>query len=272
MENLGARSEQDLAESPYILDNAGREALSRFQALSDIFDRGTIRHFEELGVSSGWNCLEVGGGSGSIAAWLAARIAPAGNLLITDIDPRFLESQKIDNVEVRQHNIVTDPLPEAAFDLIHARLVLVHLPERERVLSRMVAALKPGGWLLDEEIDISLFPDPTSFPEEVLSKTYRAMIRIMDERGVDHRFGRRLYGQLRALGLVNVAAEGRASIWSKGSGGAALLRSNYEQLRSDMIRAGYVTEQEFEQDVAGLDDPNFMMPSPILWAAWGQRP
>jgi SAM-dependent methyltransferase len=263
---------QHPTESPYILDNAGREAFSRFQALSDIFDKGTIRHMEELGVGSGWNCLEVGGGSGSIAAWLAARIAPAGHLLITDIDSRFLESLKIDNVEVRQHNILTDPLPEAAFDLIHARLVLVHLPERERALSRMVAALKPGGWLIDEEIDISTSPDPTSFPEEVLSKTFLAMLRVMDERGVDHRFGRRLYGQFRTHGLVNVAAEGRTFVWSKGSSGASLLRANYEQLRSDMIRAGYVTEREFEQDIAGLDDPNFMMPSPILWAAWGQRP
>jgi len=272
MENLGTRSKQDLAESPYILDNAGREAFSRFRALSDIFDRGTIRHFEELGVSSGWNCLEIGGGGGSIAAWFAARIAPAGHLLITDIDPRFLESLKIANVEVRQHNIVTDPLPEATFDLVHTRLVLVHLPERERVLSRMVAALKPGGWLVNEEIDVSLAPDPTSFPEEVLSKTYLAMIRIMNEREVDQRFGRRMYAKFRALGLVNVAAEGRTFIWSKGSPGASLLRANYEQLRSDMIRAGYVTEREFEQDVAGLDDPSFMMPSPILWAAWGQRP
>lgn len=271
MEDLGARTKQDLAESPYILDNAGREAFSRFQALSDIFDRGTIRHFEDLGVSSGWNCLEVGGGGGSIAAWLAARIGPAGHLLITDIDPRFLEFLKIDNVEVKQHNIVTDPLPEAAFDLVHARIVLIHLPERERVLSRVVAALKPGGWLLDEELDVSLYSDPTSFPEEVLSKTFRAMIQIMEERGVEQRFGRRLYGRLRALGLVNVAAEGRTFMWSKGSAGASLLRANFEQLRGDLIRAGYVTEQEFEQDIAGLEDPNFMMPSPVLWAAWGQR-
>ena len=98
------------------------------------------------------------------------------------------------------------------------------------------------------------------------------MLRIMEDRGVDHRFGRRLYRHLRTLGFVNVAAEGRTFMWSKGSPGASLLRANYEQLRSDMIRAGYVTEQDFEQDVAGLEDPNFMMPSPVLWAAWGQRP
>jgi hypothetical protein len=50
------------------------------------------------------------------------------------------------------------------------------------------------------------------------------------------------------------------------------MRSNYEQLRSAMIDAGYITEEEFDQDVAGLDDPSFLMPSPLLWAAWGRRP
>jgi SAM-dependent methyltransferase len=272
MENSGTHRDHSFAGSAYALDNAGKEASSRFQALANAFDAGTIRHLEDLGVRHGWNCLEVGGGGGSIAAWLANRIAPYGHLLVTDIDPRFLASLNLANTEVHRHNIVTDALPEAAFDLVHARLVLTHIPQREATLARMAASLKPGGWLIDEEIDISVSPDPSSFPGEVHSKTFDAMLRVMNDRGVDHRFGRRLVGQLRALGLVNVAAEGRTFAWSAGSPGAALLRSNYEQLRDDMIRAGYVTEQEFERDLAGLDDPAFMMPSPIMWAAWGQRP
>jgi hypothetical protein len=50
------------------------------------------------------------------------------------------------------------------------------------------------------------------------------------------------------------------------------MRANYEQLRGDLIGGGYVTVREFEQDLAALDDPMFLMPSPILWAAWGRRP
>jgi hypothetical protein len=42
---------------------------------------------------------------------------------------------------------------------VHARLVLVHLPEREKVLAGLVAALKPRGWIIDEEFDsVSLPP------------------------------------------------------------------------------------------------------------------
>jgi SAM-dependent methyltransferase len=259
--------------SVYLLDNAGREAPRRFDALSALFDPGTIRHLEDRGVSAGWNCLEVGGGGGSITAWLADRVGQTGHVLVTDIDPRFLEPLDAQNVEVRRHNIVTDPLPEAAFDLIHARAVLIHLPERDRVLARFVSALKPGGWLVDEELDsVSLLPDPTMYPAEVLLKTQFAMMRLMDDRGVERRFGRMLFERLQSLGLVAVDAEARMSMWQCGSPGCSLMRVNFEQLREAMISGGYITEQEIVRDIAQLEDALFTTPSPIMWAAWGRRP
>jgi hypothetical protein len=39
-----------------------------------------------------------------------------------------------------------------------------------------------------------------------------------------------------------------------------------------MIGGGHVTAEEFERDLTRLDEEDFRMPSPILWAAWGRRP
>jgi SAM-dependent methyltransferase len=258
--------------SPYALDNSSPEAAARFPALSRAFDAGTQRHLDAIGVAAGWRCLEVGGGGGSIARWLAERVGPTGHVLVTDIDARHLRFGGIPEVEVRVHDIAQDPLPPASFDLVHARLVLLHVRDRETALASMVAALKPGGWLVDEEFDSSVFPDPARYPGETLLRTHLGLARTLDERGVDRSFGRRLYGRLRALGLDHVAAEGRTVMWPAGSAGAAMMRANYEQLRSHMIDAGYVTQSEFERDVAALDDPDFLMPSPILWAVSGQKP
>jgi ubiquinone/menaquinone biosynthesis C-methylase UbiE len=258
--------------STYSLDNSSREAPARFDALSGMFDRGTIRHLEDRGVSESWRCLEVGGGGGSITSWLANRVGPTGQVVVTDIDPRFLEPLAAHNVEVRKHNIVTDPLPDAAFDLIHARLILVHLPEREKVLARLVSALKPGGWLMDEEFDsISLLPDPAVSPGEVSLNTQLAVMRMLEDRGVERRFGRLLYGRLRALGLVEVGAEARLFMWRGGSSDVSLMRTNFKQLRGDLLDAQYITEQELDQDSMRLDDPEFMTPSPTMWTAWGRR-
>jgi SAM-dependent methyltransferase len=259
--------------STYLLDNAGKEAPRRFAALSALLDPGTIRHLEDRGVAAGCHCLEVGGGSGSIASWLAHRVGPTGHVLATDIDPRFLESLNLPNLEVRRHDIATDPLPEAAFDLVHARLVLMHLPERETALARMISALKPGGWLIDEEYDSFSMPaDPAVNPGEVLLPTQVAMTRFLDDGGVDRLYGRRLVGRLRTHGLTGVSGEARAFMWQPGSLGATLVRSTFELLRGAMIDGNYITPQQFEEDVARLDDPDFLMPSAILWSAWGRRP
>jgi len=272
-QRLTGNTEASGARSGYLLDNGAREAPARFAALSALFDPGTIRHLEACGVERGWQCLEVGGGSGSIASWLADRVGPTGRVLATDIDPRFLEPLKLLNLEVCRHDIAADPLPQAAFDLVHARLVLMHLPERERALARMISALKPGGWLVDEEYDSSsMLPDPALSPGEVLLPTQLAMLRLLEDCGVDRLYGRLLFGRLRAHGLVSIGGEARAFMWQHGSPGASLVRATYELLRDAMVDSNYITPQQFEEDIARLEDPDFLMPSPILWSAWGRRP
>ena len=48
------------------------------------------------------------------------------------------------------------------------------------------------------------------------------------------------------------------------------MRANFQQLYADMIKGGYVTEDEFEQDLARLEAPNFLTISSTMWAAWGK--
>ena len=192
--------------------------------------------------------------------------------MATDIDPHFLETLKHPNMEVLRHNIATDPLPDASFDLVHTRLVLLHIPEREQALERMIAALKPGGWLVVEEYDsASMPPDPAASPGEVLLRTHVAMMRLFEDAGVHRHYGRLLFARLRAHGLVSVGAEARAFMFQGGSPGASMLKTNYHQLRAAMIDSHYITPRQFDEDLAQLDDPDFIMPSGVLWSAWGRR-
>jgi SAM-dependent methyltransferase len=256
----------------YALDNSHIQAGDRLAALDQLFDPGTIHHLEDRGVASGWQCLEVGGGTGSIATWLSERVGPSGRVVVTDINTRFLDALQRPNLEVRKHNIVTDPLPEGAFDLVHVRLVLMHVPERDAVLSRLIKALKPGGWLVDEEYDVlSTRPDPDlNRFEKVLNTTF-AVNRVLTEHGVELRFGRLLHGRLHALGLAEVGSEARLFMGAGGSVAATLLRSRCCQLRDEMVEGGYISAKEFEDDLQRLDDPDRLILTPTLWAAWGRR-
>ena len=52
----------------------------------------------------------------------------------------------LEELEVARHDVTADAIPAARYDLIHARLVLSHLPQRGDVMVRLVRALWPGGW------------------------------------------------------------------------------------------------------------------------------
>jgi len=250
-----------------------RNASIRFAALAASFDSTTQRHLADRGVAPGWHCLEVGGGGGSIATWLGERVGPAGRVTVTDVDIRFLEQVTLQNVAVRRHDITTDSLPERAFDLIHTRMVLIHLPARDQVLSRLLRALKPGGWLVCEEFDRMSAPaDSAGSPGEIALKTHEAMGRLHRDQGVASNYGRLLFGRFRGMGLVELGAEARMVMVQPGSSSAVLLRASYELRRRAMIDAGYVTVEEFEADLARMDAADFMTPSPLMWSVWGRRP
>jgi ubiquinone/menaquinone biosynthesis C-methylase UbiE len=265
--------------SNYIFENAAQQAGQRFSSLETLYDPWTIRHLEATGIGPGWQCWEVGAGGGSIAAWLGERSGSTGHVLVTDIDPRFLmELAVLDQptIEIQRHDIVADPVPAQTFDLIHARLVLVHLPERELALQQMVTALKPGGWLVLDDFDVALMDRSSTTTDATAAALYQKMHaaqdRLLEARGGDLRWGRSLYRRLRAHGLANVGMEGYVVVCEGRSPGARLKQANFEQIREEAVNAGFITNEEVEQVLILLDDPDFAISSHMMFTAWGRRP
>jgi len=256
----------------YLFDDAGKRPEMRFRDLSELHDDHTVRHLDQRGIQEGWSCLEVGGGAGSITSWLCARVGVAGHVLATDIEPQFLQTLPFPNLEVWRHDLRKEPLPVREFDLVHARLPLVHLPERESALGRMVAALKPGGWIVIEESDeMSFLPDPAVNPGEISLRIRHAFHQAVTSSGVDLRHGRLLPQKLQSNGLVNIGAETSVFVWKARSAGTRLLKLNSEELR-EATGWRLMSPSEFEADVKRVDEQDFFTLSQRLWTAWGQLP
>lgn len=264
------------AESSYAFDNVRAIQRERLRTLEALLDEGTIRHLAARGVGPGWRCLEVGAGGGSIAAWLTERVAPEGSVVATDIDTTVLAELAHPNLEIQAHDLLADDLPEGDFDLVHVRLVLAWLAEPRVGLRRLVAALKPGGWLVAEEMDfVSAVPDPRLGPDTraLVARAVDAHNAVLAERhSFDPFYGRRLMGELEDAGLAHVACEGRASMWRGGQPGGAAWRLTLEQLREPMIASGLVSAADLDALVPLCDDPQFSIMSQITMAAWGRRP
>jgi SAM-dependent methyltransferase len=263
-----------MSHGTYLLDNRAAEAGRRFEALSALFDRSTFRHLDDLGIAPGWRCWEVGAGGATVPRWLAARVGPGGRVLATDLDVSWAAPAAAHGVEVVRHDVAADPPPEGVFDLVHARLVLVHVVERERALATMVGALRPGGWLLLEDADPALQPlccPDERGPEEALANRVRTGIReLLRERGVDLAYGRKLPRLLRGAGLVDVGADGYFPLALPAC--AVLEAATIRMVRPQLLDHGLATEDELERHLASLEAGRLDLSLAPMISAWGRRP
>jgi ubiquinone/menaquinone biosynthesis C-methylase UbiE len=262
-----------------IFDDAGAEqALCRFSALEQMFDAATVRALQRTGIVPGFRCLEVGGGGGSIARWLARTVAPSGHVIATDVDPRFIRQAsyaELPNLEVIRHDIALDALPEGSFDLIHERLVLQHVPAQAETLATMIRALKPGGWLVVEDFDHELLDRSLTVGERAsasLRRVQSALSELMSRRGSKPGWARGYHQRLIASGLVDVGAEGALHFARGGSAWCELERANLERLGHQALEAGLLSADELASALAALAEPAFTGACPLLITAWGRRP
>lgn len=270
----------------YLLDNRSAAAGGRFAALSALFDEVTDRHVAAIGIGPGARCWEVGAGGPAVPRLLAARAGPAGHVLATDLDVSWVGAGGAGGVgaggagagghaavEVRRHDVATDE-PPGGFDLVHARLVLVHVPERDEALRRMVAALRPGGWLLVEDFDVMLqplaCPDPQGADDHRANRIRGGFVDLLARRGADLRYGRTLPSRLRAAGLTGVAADAYSPVAVAAA--AELEIANVGQVRDGLVAHGHATAGELDAHLAAVASGRVEVVTPPLVSAWGRRP
>jgi len=273
-----------MADDGYLLDNRNAGAGARLDALAAVFDPVTFRHIDALGITGGWRCWEVGAGGPTVARWLARRVGSEGRVLATDIDVSWTgagpdsgvpDSGGPDSdVEVRRHDVARDEPPGETFDLVHARLVLVHVTDRDAALASMVRSLSPGGWLLVEDADPALQPlsclDPKR-PEEELANRIRTGFRaLMAQRGVDLAYGRKLPRLLRDAGLLDVAADAYLPVALPAC--AVLEATTVAVIRDQLVDHGIATDEEIESHLAAVAAGHLDLAQPPMISAWGRVP
>ena len=258
----------------YLLANEQVEAGTRFDALAALFDPATFRHIDDLGIAAGWRCWEVGAGGPSVPAWLVSRVGPSGYVLATDIDVSWLEAGGPVAYEVRRHDVGVDEPPAGDFDLVHARLVLVHVPGRDAALAALVGALRPGGWLLVEDADPALqpliCPDEYGAEQRLANKLRRGFRTLLAERGADLGYGRTLPRLLRGAGLVEVAADAYFPL--SGPACTLLERATVEQVRGRLVAAGLATDAEVEAHLRNVVTGRLDLATSPMVSAWGRKP
>lgn len=236
--------------------------------VQDEQDPLTIDRIRSFGLRPGSRCLDLGAGQGSIAVALAELVGPAA---VTAVDRRpggALLGLAAGGATVLAADVSDwDPGTER-FELIHARALLTHLPDRDRMLARMASWLAPGGWLL--VTDPADFPLSSS-PYPIMRRAGEVLSALAARMGTDPGWARRYPAQLEALGLVDVDADCRLRMMRGGTREALMLSRLYDRAREPILHAG-LTESDLAEIQALLHSPDYLDLPPAVIRAWGRRP
>ncbi len=254
----------------YVMDQGWPQERARLAGIEALWDGGTRDVLARSGVGPGSHVLEVGAGGGSIVQWLAGQVAQAGRVLALDVDVRFITHLASSIVEVREADVITAELPVAEFDVVHARLLLEHLPEPVALVKKLANALRPGGTLVIEDYDWSGFGFEAD--DELNNRVTETLIDFMGTAGFDRTFGRRLVGILDRAGLVSVQGAGRSVVVDSTDPGYDFFRLSFEQLAPAAERAGLITAQDVHDFRDRLNSGGPRVISPTLIAGTGRRP
>ncbi|MFD7630557.1 class I SAM-dependent methyltransferase [Streptomyces sp. NPDC059851] len=235
-----------------------------------VYDPLTRARLRSLGVGPGWRCLDAGAGTGTVARWLAEE-AGVDEVVALDRDTGRLAPFAGPRLRVREADLTrlaAEP-DLGTFDLVHARFVLVHLPERRDLVPLLVERLNPGGYLvLSDAADV---PDPAD-PHSAYRRTLDAVWRTLAETiGTDIAAVRAHPHVLRAAGLEGVAAELVCPPLTPGSPLAAFWSGTWERMRPDLL-AGRLDAATLDGALTYLASPALAELGPGMLTVWGRRP
>jgi SAM-dependent methyltransferase len=234
-----------------------------------------------VGVAEGWQAIDLACGPSGILDLLAERVGPAGQVIGLDFEPanvalarEFAAERGLANVEVIQGDARRTGFPSASYDLVHARMLLVNIPDPAAVVTEMVRLARPGGWVAVLEPDGGgrmCYPPHPAWDR--LTQIFRSAQQV---DGADTFIGRRLPELFRQAGLVTIGVEAKADIYPVGHSRRTILVDLVRSMRLKILTAGIATEHELDEvDHAvreHLNHPGTLMLPHLLILAWGRKP
>jgi SAM-dependent methyltransferase len=254
---------------------------ARLQRQSDELRPQTAELLGRIALEPGQSAIDLGCGPSGILELLSASVSPGGRVVGLDADRahaalarQYASERGLANVEVVTADARHTGLPPDTFDLVHARTVLVTIPEPQEVLAEMVRLARPGGWVASQEPDLEgAFCYPPLPAWDRLREIFRAGF---SRSGADLQIGRRLTELYRQAGLEEIEVVVHAPVYPPGHSRRTILPDLVRSLRPMILELGLSDEPELaELDWAvreHLADPRTVSLTHLLVVAWGRKP
>jgi ubiquinone/menaquinone biosynthesis C-methylase UbiE len=257
------------------------EESARLQRQADELATDSSALLDRVVLRPGQSAIDLGCGPRGIVDLLAARVTPGGRVVGLDADLRhtamaaeFVAEQRLDCVEIVTADARNSGLSSASFDLVHARTLLINIPDPEQVVAEMVRLARPGGWVASMEPDTELvLCHPPLLAFDRLCEIFP---QVAARHGADPLIGRRVAELLRKAGLEDVGTELRAQAYPPGNTRRTIRIDLVRSMRTQILNMGVATEADLDEWDASarahVEKPETIVMSGLFFLSWGRVP
>jgi predicted O-methyltransferase YrrM len=255
---------------------AGRE---RLRVLSRIQAAPTIRLLARVRIQRGARCLDAGCGGGDVSLELARMVAPDGEVVGIDRDEIKLALAREEAAAAGLANVsyrvadVTALDAEGEYDVVYSRFLLAHLADPVAAMERLVAAARPGGLVVMEDIDFrGGFCHPENRAYQRFFELFPAAVRA---HGGNPTFGPELPGVMARAGVRGVDVRVMQAT-GRDPDVKLMPALTFENAIDAVAGAGLARREAVEAMVDELyafaADPESVVALPRVVQAWGRAP
>ncbi|MFD4511732.1 class I SAM-dependent methyltransferase [Streptomyces sp. NPDC058457] len=251
-------------EAVFRPEQAGEGERIDFGALA--YDDITMARLRALGAGPGWRCLDVGAGTGTVSRRLLDETGVT-SVLAVDRDVRFLAERP--GLDVLEADITAPDAVRGRFRLVHARFVLMHLPEHERLVATLAELVAPGGVLvLSDAVDLTSDRAPGTPYTTVMRAMWQGLRATI---GTDVSWVPSYPQLLRGAGLGPVAAEIHVPPLLPGSPISRFWADTWDRSRAAMRATGLVDDAAVDAAVRYLASEECAALSAGMLTVWGWK-
>ena len=239
------------------------------------------RLLDQLNIRPGDRAIDIGCGPQGILDLLSERVGTNGKVVglersesTVQLARQFIAKHNLRNVEVLHGDAKVTGLLRASFDLVHARLVLVNVPDPQRVVEEMIALARPGGVVASHEADWGASLCYPSSP--AWDRVLEAFEAYSGNHGIDLFVGRKTHQMFRAAGLTDIHVNPVIHVYPPGNSRRNILCDFIENVRDRILAEGLMTEAGFHEQLTELKrhlgDTGTLVISNLFVQVWGRKP
>lgn len=265
----------------YVMGRTSAE-YERLRRQAEALEPSTAALLDRIGLQPGMRCLDVGCGPGEVMRLIGQRVGATGRVVGIDLDARLgTEAAGILRATgASQFNFVggdilaIDSIPGAPFDLVYARLVLIHSPNPQALLRAMYRWVKPGGCLVVQDYDFrTLAAYPRSEPIEAFRRVFQG---VFERANLDTEIGHKLPWHFVEAGLGTPDGGDVSGILASMEQSWEMVAAVYQSLLPLALKLGITTAAESEQFFHQIEEAAGQRYHAVLWplllGAWKRKP